>query len=262
MELTYYQIDAFTDKVFGGNYAGVIVLDAWLDEALMQNIAMENNVSETAFIVLDGNNAAIRWFSPLTEIDFCGHATLAAAHVLFRLHPDIPEWHFHTQKVGSLVVWQENGRIAMRFPLRPPETVETIPAALYEGLSITPVEVLRSPQAWFAVYEDAEQVLSLQSDSAILATLAPYDVVATAPGDAPYDFSSRYFWPANGGDEDPVTGSIHAGLAPFWATRLGRTTLTARQASSRGGTLYCQVNDNHLVVSGDAVDYLSGTLFL
>lgn len=263
MELEYFQVDAFTDRVFGGNYAGVIVVEDWLDDALMQNIAMENNVSETAFVVLSTNkDAHIRWFSPLAEIDFCGHATLAAAHVLFRLYPAINEWTFHTVKMGSLVVWQQDDKIAMRFPLRPPEAVQEIPSALYDGLSLRPQEVLRSPQAWFAIYENAAQVEQLQSDSGSLKLLAPYDVIATAPGDAAFDFTSRYFWPANGGDEDPVTGSIHAGLAPFWAQRLGKTQLTARQASAREGILYCEVNDDHVIVAGQAQDYLRGTLFL
>lgn len=262
--LPLYVVDAFTQQAFAGNPAAVVLLDEALPEALMQAIASENNLSETAFVqpLSAPNHYAIRWFSPLTEVDFCGHATLASAHVLFHHKHVEGQLVFHTEKVGQLVVCRgPEGRIEMDFPRREPEPIDATPAALLAGLSIPPIAVLRSPQAWFAIYPDASQVVELTTDSAQLKLLAPYDVVATAPdSSAQADFVSRYFWPANGGDEDPVTGSIHAGLAPYWATRLNKSTLVAKQVSKRGGTLYCQVGSERVNVAGYALTYSRGQI--
>ena len=265
MELEIYVVDAFTDKQFKGNSAAVIPLINWLDDELMQNIAAENNLSETAFIKFFSHNRyEIRWFSPLTEIDFCGHATLAASFVLFDHLGCEGELQFMTTHVGSLCVTQlADGRIQMSFPNRVPAPVNKAPEALIAGLSITPRAILKSEQAYFAIMSSAEEVEQVQYQSDILKMLAPLDVVVTAKAsvsDPDYDFVSRYFWPANGGDEDPVTGSIHAGLAPYWGAILEKQTLVAKQASTRGGVLYCQLEGQRVLVSGYGVLYLLGTI--
>ena len=261
MRAELYQVDAFTNQLFRGNYAAVVPTTEPLAAALMQQIASENNLSETAFVwPLTPNHYQIRWFSPLTEIDFCGHATLAAAFVLFSQGAG-PVIRFSTQAVGDLSVRQnETGRIEMDFPLRPAK-IANAPATLLAGVSAAPLEVWQSPQAWMLVYANEQQVRELTTDSAQLKQLAPYDVVVTAPG-LQHDFVSRYFWPANGGDEDPVTGSIHAALAPYWAERLGKTELTAFQASARGGELWCRLQGDRVLVSGEAVLYLKGEIQL
>lgn len=261
MRLPIYQVDAFTDQLFKGNYAAVVSVPQGISPELMQQIATENNLSETAFVLeLGKDHYQIRWFSPVTEIDFCGHATLAAAFILFS-QSDRSELRFTTLEVGDLVVSkQANDWIQMDFPKRPASPVNT-PAALIAGLSIAPTLVLRSAQAYFAIYENEQQVKDLTTESEQLKKLAPYDVVATAPG-ASYDFVSRYFWPANGGDEDPVTGSIHAGLVPYWAEQLGKNQLMAYQASSRGGVLRCELTEDRVLVSGQAKLYLQGEIYL
>ncbi|NMH65971.1 PhzF family phenazine biosynthesis protein [Shewanella salipaludis] len=263
MELEIYVIDAFTSEQFKGNSAAVVPVDTWPPAALMQAIATENNLSETAFIrPMAASEYDIRWFSPLTEIDFCGHATLAASFVLFEYFNAPEQLSFHTEKVGKLTVSQgAEGRIEMSFPNRMPSPLATVPAELLQGLSIPPKTVLLSEQAYFAVYDSEQDVLQVETDNAQLKRLAPFDVVVTSASDS-YDFVSRYFWPANGGDEDPVTGSIHAGLVPYWSQRLGKNVLTAYQASSRGGLLYCALSGARVLVAGDAVLYMKGKIYL
>ncbi|OCQ22231.1 phenazine biosynthesis protein PhzF [Pseudoalteromonas luteoviolacea] len=265
MKLDIFIVDAFTDTQFKGNSAAIVPLEHWINDALMQKIASENNLSETAFIVKNSSNSYhIRWFSPLTEIDFCGHATLATAFVLFNHLGVNNEIEFTTDKVGSLSVTSQNdGKIVMNFPMQKPEPILNVPEALLAGLSIAPNKVLKNSQAYFVVYNtqyDVEQV-TYQSD--LLKQLAPFDVVVTAKGDDA-DFVSRYFWPANGGDEDPVTGSIHTGLAPFWAEQLNKRTLNAYQASARGGNLICDVDIDSARVTlvGEGVLYLKGCIFV
>ena len=263
MELDIYIVDAFTKQQFKGNSAAVVPLQAWLAPEIMQNIAAENNLSETAFILaLSASKYEIRWFSPLTEIDFCGHATLAASYVIFHHLGGQGEIEFVTREVGSLFVNQlSDGRIEMSFPNQYPQVVEQAPDALLAGLSVTPVQVLKNRQAYFAVMATEQDVTSLSYVSEQLKQLAPFDVVVTARG-REYDFISRYFWPANGGNEDPVTGSIHAGLAPYWAEQLAKTELVAYQASARGGILYCSISNDRVLVSGFAVLYLKGTAYI
>lgn len=261
MKLAIYQIDAFTDEVFKGNYAAVVPLERWLPDAVMQSIATENNLSETAFFVRNEQSVfEIRWFSPVKEIDFCGHATLASAYVLFKENKNVSAIEFSAKAVGSLsVVKSPDGLIEMNFPRRFPERLETMPTSLLDGLSIRPKEALKNQQAYFAVYEKEQDVRAVVPRLQKLVELGPLDVVVTAPG-LQHDFVSRYFWPANGGEEDPVTGSIHAGLAPFWADRLGKTNLVALQASLRGGVLRCRVADDRVYISGSAVQYMKGTI--
>lgn len=263
MELDLFVVDAFTTERFKGNSAAVVPVADWLSDELMLSIAQENNLSETAFIkTLGVDHYAIRWFSPLTEIDFCGHATLASAYVLFNHFDTGHTLKFETAEVGTLTVTQTSDkRIAMSFPNRAPQPLPDVPDALLKGLSLPPDEVWLSPQAYFAVYHDESAISELLRDNEQLKRLAPYDVVATAQS-AQYDFISRYFWPANGGDEDPVTGSIHAGLAPFWGERLGKNELIAFQASKRGGLLHCVVQGDRVIVSGQGILYLRGKIAL
>ncbi|MEH6454393.1 MAG: PhzF family phenazine biosynthesis protein [Psychromonas sp.] len=263
MELEIYVVDAFTDQQFKGNSAAVIAISEWLAPELMQQIAVENNLSETAFIKQKSvNQYEIRWFSPLTEIDFCGHATLAASFVLFQHLDCIGEIEYLTQAVGALTVVQlDNGRIEMSFPNQSPEHVENIPQALLDGLSCKPIAVLKNRQAYIAVLSSEKDVLKVTYQSKQLKKLAPLDLVVTAPSQH-YDFVSRYFWPANGGDEDPVTGSIHSALAPYWSKRLVKTELIAYQASTRGGVLYCKLVEDRVLVSGFAVLYLHGKVYI
>ncbi|HFU76382.1 MAG TPA: PhzF family phenazine biosynthesis protein, partial [Arcobacter sp.] len=222
MNLDIYIVDAFTKKQFGGNSAAVVPLKEWLDENIMQKIASQNNLSETAYIrEIKNNKYEIRWFSPLSEIDFCGHATLASSYVIFEKLGVKSTIEFVTLKVGSLFVnKKEDGRIEMSFPNQEPYIEKEIPQNLFNGLSIKPTIVLKNRQAYFAVLDSEEDVKSVTYNSSELKKLAPFDVVVTAQSKE-FDFISRYFWPANGGDEDPVTGSIHAGLAPYWAKELG-----------------------------------------
>jgi len=261
MELKINVVDAFTDTTFKGNPAAVIMTENWLSVDLMQSIAFENNLSETAFIKkINELNYEIRWFSPITEIDFCGHATLASAFVIFSGNDDLAAINFFAEAVGNLSVTKmDNGYIQMCFPNRHPKVINNIPEHLLAGLSIKPVEVLLNDQAYFAVYEKESDILALKQDNQLLKKLAPYDVVITSRSDK-YDFISRYFWPANGGDEDPVTGSIHTGLAPYWAGKLKKTKLIAYQASKRGGKLICSVDGDKVYISGKTIQYLEGKI--
>jgi PhzF family phenazine biosynthesis protein len=266
MKLSVSFIDAFTDTVFKGNPAAVIQLTEWLPDHVMQSIATENNLAETAFIVSSntGENKhtvfSIRWFSPMQEIPFCGHATLASAFVLFSRDESVTELNFFAEAVGDFRIEKmSDASIRMNFPARMPEKINDIPDALIEGLSIAPDEVYRNQQAYIAIYSNEKSVRDLVTDSEILKTLAPYDVTATSLS-AAYDFVSRYFWPANGGEEDPVTGSMHTALAPLWAERLGKKRLLAYQASARGGELLCEIQGDRVLVSGKAVLYLEGVI--
>ncbi|MGP5272343.1 PhzF family phenazine biosynthesis protein [Psychrobacter sp. 219-2-C] len=264
MQLEINVVDAFTDTVFKGNSAAVIITDNCLADKLMQSIAFENNLSETAFIVRDDDGIYhIRWFSPLTEIAFCGHATLASAFVLFNKNPDVETIKFYAKAVGILTIVQtDDGKIQMDFPNTKPEKVKDIPDSLLAGLSVAPVEVYKNTQAYFVLYNAEADVLNVTRDNEQLKQLAPLNVVVTCQATSAdykdYDFISRYFWPANGGDEDPVTGSVHTGLAPLWAERLGKDELIAYQASKRGGILNCVVAGDRVLISGNAVQYMTG----
>ena len=264
MQLEINVIDAFTNTVFKGNSAAVVITEDWLSDNLMQSIAFENNLSETAFMVLDDDGIYhIRWFSPFTEIAFCGHATLASAFVLFNKNPNVENIKFSAKAVGVLTIVQtDDGKIQMDFPNTKPEKVDNIPDSVLAGLSIAPVAVYKNAQAYFVIYNAESDVLTVARDNEQLKQLAPLDVVVTCQAMSAdyknYDFISRYFWPANGGDEDPVTGSAHTGLAPLWAERLGKNHLVAYQASHRGGVLDCVVAGDRVMISGNAVQYMTG----
>ena len=265
MHLPIHIIDAFTTERFKGNQAAVVPLEAWLPTATLQAIATENNLSETAFLVWSAERAAweIRWFSPLKEIDFCGHATLASAFVLFAADPTLRSLTFWAAAVDKVTATQDaSGRIEMVFPRRDAQPVEAPPAALLHGLSPRPLGYLVNQQAYVALYGSEAEVRQVQPDLEKLTTLGPLDIVVTAPAPqgAGYDFVSRYFWPANGGVEDPVTGSIHAALAPYWAQQLGKAQLIGQQVSQRSGTLFCEVTDRNVKVAGHCARYLSGTI--
>ncbi|UTW46109.1 PhzF family phenazine biosynthesis protein [bacterium SCSIO 12696] len=259
MKLRVNIVDAFTEERFKGNSAAVVITEEWLSDELMQSIATENNLSETAYLVRSSDETyAIRWFSPITEIAFCGHATLASASVIFNDNSEVSELVFSAEAVGRMVITKtDDGYIQMDFPCRKPHIPDCFPEELLQGLSIEPSKVLFNNQAYFAVYENEHDVLSVVQNKEYLKKLAPYDVVVTAPGKE-YDFVSRYFWPANGGDEDPVTGSIHTGLTPYWSERLAKKQLLAYQASKRGGVLLCRLAGDRVFISGKAVHYLEG----
>jgi PhzF family phenazine biosynthesis protein len=227
----------------------------------MQSIAMENNLSETAFLVrADDGSYSIRWFSPMTEIAFCGHATLASASVIFSDNPETTKVVFCAKAVGKMTIMKiDNGYIQMDFPNRKQTILESVPIELLEGLSIKPSKVLLNNQAYFAIYENESDVFNVVQRKEYLEQLAPYDVVVTAPG-GDYDFISRYFAPVNGIDEDPVTGSIHTGLAPYWSEQLGKTQPLAYQASTRGGVLLCRIAEDRVFISGKTVHYLEGCI--
>lgn len=261
MQLPIYQIDAFADRVFTGNPAAVCPLEAWLPDPVMQSIALENNLSETAFFVAEGDGYAIRWFTPLAEIDLAGHPTLATAHlILSRLTPQADEVVFTTKLSDRLVVRRADaGRLAMDFPARPPAPGDP-GGDVAAALRAVPTTVLRARDG-VAVFGSEADVAALKPDMGALAELDCLAVIATAPGDA-VDFVSRFFAPAAGVPEDPVTGSAHTTLIPYWAERLGKTELVARQISPRGGTLWCRHEGARVTIAGTCVDYMEGTIFL
>ena len=259
MNLKIFQVDAFASAVFEGNPAAVVPLAGWLDDWLLQAIAMENNLSETAFFVADEDGFRLRWFTPEAEVDLCGHATLGAAHVLFE-HLDHPgdEIRFNSNS-GELRVSRQGNWLCLDFPAVASKPCQT-PADLVEGLGKTPQQVLAGTD-YLAVFDSPEIVAALEPDFSRLARLDRRGVIATAPG-KDCDFVSRCFYPALAVNEDPVTGSAHCQLAPFWASRLGRTDLTARQLSRRGGEIHCQLRDQRVLLHGHAATYLKGTIIL
>lgn len=260
MNLPLYWIDAFTDRVFGGNPAGVVPLEAWPDDAILQHIAFENGLSETAFFVRTGDaRYHLRWFTPAVEVDLCGHATLASAHVLFReLHLAAECVTFDSRSGPLTVTRRDADKLELDFPARPASPAPA-PAALLTGLAHAPAEVLRSERMWLCVYPRAADVRSLRPDHAALAQLTPGRIIVTAPGDD-CDFVSRFFAPDAGIAEDPVTGSAHCTLMPYWSARLGRAALHARQVSARGGELWCELAGDRVKIAGRAVRYLRGEI--
>jgi PhzF family phenazine biosynthesis protein len=261
MRLPLYHIDAFvTDRPFSGNPAAVCPLDAWLPDEVMQAIAAENNLSETAFFVPEGEGYRLRWFTPTTEVDLCGHATLAAAFVVFGwLQPGRDLVQFRTEKAGLLSVTRDGELLALDFPARPAMRCAA-PAALKTALGKAPREVLAA-RDYLVVYDSGDEVAALRPDFAAVAALDRFAVIVTAPGPGGgdrVDFVSRFFAPARGVDEDPVTGSSHCTLIPYWAGRLGKNRLEARQLSRRGGALSCRLDGERVSIAGRALPYLEG----
>ena len=261
MNLPLYIVDAFTATLFRGNPAAVCPLDAWLPEALMQSIAAENNLAETAFLVSEGKGWGLRWFTPQVEIDLCGHATLASAFVLAKLLPAQTEFHFQT-KSGELVVTRTGELFTLDFPAfelakLEPENLAAVAAAL--GAPV--LSLTRFSRTWLAELADEQAVQTLQPDFRAILALGCRGLVVSARG-TQCDFVSRFFAPKMGIDEDSVTGSAHCGLVPFWAARLGRNTLLARQISTRGGELRCELRGKRVLIGGYAVLYSTGTIHL
>jgi predicted PhzF superfamily epimerase YddE/YHI9 len=257
MKLRQYQVDAFATQVFAGNPAAVCPLEEWLGDSLLQAIAMENNLSETAFFVPKGEHFALRWFTPVAEVDLCGHATLASAHVIFEIlgYPD-PVITFETRS-GELLVERDGEGLRMDFPARVPTLCET-PEPLGAGLGARPLEVLAGDD-YLAVFASEAAVRALVPDHTKLSALDRRGIIVTAPG-ADVDFVSRFFAPALGVPEDPVTGSAHCELAPYWAERLGKNRLAARQVSKRGGELTCEVRGDRVLITGSAVTFMQGEI--
>jgi len=259
MQLEFHQIDAFTDRPFRGNPAMVYRLDQWLDEALMQRIAAEHNQAETAFTVREGSGWRIRWFTPACEVPLCGHATLATAHVLFELYGEPGERLEFSCMSGALAVAREAGRLVLDGKgrgLEPADLVAEVATILGQ-----PVQAVQVGKELLALLESEQAVRDCQPDLAALAKLPGLGVIVTAAG-REHDFVSRYFAPGIGIDEDPVTGSTHCILAPYWAERLGKTELSAYQCSARGGELHCRLQGERVKIAGQAVLMASGKLFL
>jgi PhzF family phenazine biosynthesis protein len=261
MRLPIYQVDAFTEKLFGGNPAAICPLEAWLPDATMQAIAAENNLAETAFFVREDGDYVLRWFTPAVEVDLCGHATLASAYIIFRyLEPHRQSVNFRTLKAGTLTVERREDSLVMDFPARPPSPAEA-PAGLIAALGGAPRDVLRA-RDYLAIYGSAAEITALKPDFTALAKIDCFAVIATAPGVNGIDFVSRFFAPRQGIDEDPVTGSSHCTLVPYWAKRLGKSELEARQISTRGGALSCALDGDRVRIGGRAVLYLEGQITL
>jgi PhzF family phenazine biosynthesis protein len=255
-----YQIDAFTDKVFTGNPAAIVPLEKWLDVNVMQQIASENNLSETAFFVKEKDGSfKIRWFTPKTEVDLCGHATLASAHILFsELGFDEEQIRFKSNS-GLLRVVRREGLYWMDFPSNTPETIP-IPKLLPEALGTIPIYAGVNTDL-LVLIPDEELLIRMKPDLLILKKMEVRGVIVTAPSKSEgIDFVSRFFAPAIGVPEDPVTGSAHTVLTPFWSKRLGKKNMVARQVSTRGGIIYCEQKGDRVELGGNAVTYLTGTI--
>lgn len=255
MRIPIYQVDAFTNRLFAGNAAAVCPLEEWLSDELLLAIAAENNLSETAFLAGGAGRYRLRWFTPAVEVDLCGHATLAAAYVVFRfLEPGLDAVRFDTRS-GELTVRRRGEWLEMDFPSRPPMPAEP-PPNLIEALGRAPRELWKA-RDYMAVYDSEDDVRDLAPDMNALARVNMFAAIVTAPG-REVDFVSRFFAPAAGVPEDPVTGSAHCTLVPYWASRLGRTLLRARQLSRRGGELLCELRGDRVALAGQAVLYLEG----
>lgn len=264
MELQIFQVDAFAEKPFEGNPAAVVPLEAWLPDETLLAIAAENNLAETAYFVPEGTGYRLRWFTPTVEVKLCGHATLASAHVIFsRLRPELEEVSFETLSGGLTVTRGADGLLAMDFPAHAMKP-SIAPDGLEQALGKRPMSVLKGVNL-MAVFDRAEDVASLRPDIlGLMRVTGPLDagLIATAPGPegSGIDFVSRFFAPAHGVNEDPVTGSAHCDTSPYWAKRLGKDALVARQISKRGGTVLCEVKGERVELRGKCADYLEGVI--
>jgi len=266
MRITLFHVDAFTNQPFRGNPAAVCPLQEWLDDELLLKVATENNLSETAFFVPRGKHRVkhydLRWFTPRCEVRLCGHATLASAYVILNLlQPNLQTVRFETRFSGALTVSKDGERLAMDFPAMFANRCTHSPEALIQGLRRVPrpSSLLEANDTYIAVYETEAAIRSICPDFARLEELHPFAIAVTAPGEES-DFVSRYFAPSYGIAEDPVTGSAHCALMPYWTQRLGKTQLYARQLSERGGELWCEMAGDRVILKGNAVLTLQGTL--
>ena len=266
-----YQVDAFSDELFKGNPAAVLLLDDWIEESLMQNIALENNLSETSFAKkINDQEYEIRWFSPVKEVQFCGYGTLATSFIIFRNSPDLSSITFHVKNMGEFYVHKiDDRKISLNFPAQIPQKIEKIPPLIQQALSIDVVEVYENPQAYLVIYPDVESVMNETPDFSLIKALGGKRVAITAMNDQKneelkhFDIISRYFTPSMGIDEDPVTGSLHTSLTPLWAEKLSKNVITAYQASTRGGVLYCKLLDHDRIeITGTCKLYFEAELYL
>jgi PhzF family phenazine biosynthesis protein len=258
MEIRLYQVDAFADRLFAGNPAAVCPLDSWLPDELMQQIAAENNLAETAFYVRTDRGFHIRWFTPTVEVDLCGHATLASAYVAFRYDQYPGDTVEFASKSGPLTVKRDGELLVLDFPADQVEPV-SVPQLLIEALGREPIETYKGKTDYLVVYGVEEHVAALQPDLVDLAAVPARGIIVTAPG-RQVDFVSRFFAPQVGVPEDPVTGSAHTTLTPYWSARLGKSELTAMQLSKRSGRLHCRQVGSRVEIAGRAVPYLQGTI--
>jgi len=261
MELKIYQVDAFSEKVFGGNPAAIVPLTSWLEDKILQKIALENNLSETAFYIEEEGRFILRWFTPDTEVDLCGHATLATAHVLFE-HEGFEgeEISFFSPRSGVLKVRKDSDHLVMDFPLDHVNEIE-LTEQLTKPFSLKPVQAFKGKTDYVLVFENENQIRNLEFDLSQIAKLLVRGVIVTAKGDK-VDFVSRFFGPQVGVPEDPVTGSAHTSLTPIWAKKLGKDELTAIQVSPREGKLGCKLMGERVILTGKAVTYMIGRIFI
>lgn len=260
MKLKIYQVDAFTDKIFSGNPAAVCPLESWLSDALLQQIAAENNLAETAFYLKQGNEYQIRWFTPTVEVDLCGHATLATAFVLFFYENHIGDTiHFSSSRSGTLNVSKQGDYLTLNFPTDVLEPVSDL-AVFKNCFTILPQEVFKGKTDYLLIYENEEQIKKAIPSFSHIAQLSARGVIISAAGNE-VDFVSRFFAPQCGINEDPVTGSAHTSLTPYWTKKLGKTELTALQLSERKGQLKCRFLNERVEISGQARLYLSGEIY-
>jgi len=258
MRIPIYQVDAFSSRLFRGNPAAICPLGQWLPDETMQAIAAENNLAETAFYVPNSHRYHLRWFTPGVEVDLCGHATLATAHVILDVRKETPHSSVTFDSKGGELTVERNGELyTMDFPARPPTACDVDPG-LVAALGAKPAEILGA-RDYLCVFETEDQVRALAPNMDKLAAIDRFAFIVTAPG-RDCDFVSRFFAPAKGVPEDPVTGSAHCTLIPYWSRRLGKTTLHARQISKRGGELWCQDCGDRVKISGNAVKYLEGEI--
>ena len=258
MQLKIYQLDAFTDKVFGGNPAAVIPLTKWLSDELMQKIALENNLAETAFYTPEGDKFHIRWFTPTVEVDLCGHATLATSYQIFHYENYPKSIIEFNSRSGILKVEKQGDLLELDFPMDKLQPVET-PQALIDSLGMTPRETFKGLTDYMLIFDSESQIKALNPDFRKMSEVDCRGVIVTAKG-IEVDFVSRFFGPNSGGDEDPVTGSAHTSLTPYWAKVLGKNEFNARQISARGGELACKLVGERVKIAGKVAPYLVGEI--
>jgi PhzF family phenazine biosynthesis protein len=257
MKLPLYQVDAFTNRMFGGNPAAVVLLDDWLPDSALAAIAAENNLAETAFVITRGDVMPLRWFTPTVEVDLCGHATLAAAHVLFRYSIPLAKRVAFSTRSGNLIVTRDGELLSMDFPSRPGKPMQ-VTDALVSALGICPREAYLARDL-LAVFDTESVVRTFQPDFQRIASLDAFAVTISAPGEG-VDYVYRFFAPRQGIPEDPATGSTNCTLVPYWAARLGKAELIAKQLSARGGDLRCTLRGDRVLIAGRTVEYLRGEI--
>jgi PhzF family phenazine biosynthesis protein len=258
MKLQIYQADAFSDSLFKGNPAAVVPLTEWLSDETMQQIAMENNLSETAFFIPEGDHFHIRWFTPMTEVDLCGHATLASAHILFNELAFKGEQIEFKSKSGLLKVTKSADKLQLDFPADPVSLVDNIPE-IGNALGASPMAIYKGKTKHLLLFDKEETIRNMKPNFHLLKQTDARGIIVTAKGTT-VDFVSRFFAPKVGIDEDPVTGSAHTLLVPFWANRLNKTEMKALQLSARGGQLWCTLSGDRVLIAGKAVTYLRGEI--